>query len=88
MESRDLAVTLLGGVVEGKLGDAPRLFPGDNLQTFNHSRNTDTESTEFRSGQTSIRLWFGHGVRALTYVVIRGRVLSRVQCLMHDFNVY
>ena len=54
VDRRDLAATLLGGVVEGKLGDAPRLLPSDDLQTFNHSRHALRQRAQFRPGHTSI----------------------------------
>lgn len=40
VNSRDLVPALLGGVIEGKLSDAPRLLSGDDLQTLDHTCHT------------------------------------------------
>ena len=39
VHTRHLLAPVSRGVIEGKLGDAPRLFRGDNLQAFDHSRD-------------------------------------------------
>lgn len=39
VNSSDLVSPLLGGIVEGKLGDPPRLHSGDDLQTLDHAWN-------------------------------------------------
>lgn len=48
------APPLLGGIIEGELGDAARLLSGDNLQTFNHTRYT------LKSRPKIIKLLLGH----------------------------
>lgn len=40
VDGGDLVSPLLGGVIEGELGNAPRLLSGDDLQTFDHACHT------------------------------------------------
>lgn len=40
VNGNDLVSPLFGGIIEGELGNAPRLLSGDDLQTFDHTCHT------------------------------------------------